>query len=196
MGVIDKILYKEEDNITYLAIIDYKTGSTDIKLDNLEYGIGLQLPIYLYLSSNMKIKNTKVVGFYLQKLLSSNLDNTKDYITSKENSLKLEGYSTNNESELSKFDTTYNDSKLIKSMKTSSSDFYSYSKVLSEEEIDTLINKVDNLVDKTIDNILESDFTIDPKIINGENVSCKFCEYRDICFRKEKDLTYINSNDE
>lgn len=196
MGVIDKVLYKEEESVTYLAIIDYKTGSTDIKLNNLEYGIGLQLPIYLYLSSNMKIKNTKVTGFYLQKLLSSNLDNTKDYMTARENSLKLEGYSTNNESELSMFDTTYNDSKLIKSMKTSSSGFYSYSKVLSEEEIDNLINKVDALVDKTIDNILKSDFTIDPKIINGENVSCKFCEYRDICFRKEKDLTYINNNDD
>lgn len=195
MGVIDKVLYKEEDSVTYLAIIDYKTGSTDIKLDNIDYGIGLQLPIYLYLSSNMKIKNTKVVGFYLQKLLSSSLDNTKEYITAKENSLKLEGYSINNESELSKFDTTYNDSKLIKSMKTSSGGFYSYSKVLSEEEIDNLIDKVDKKVDSVIDNILDSDFTIDPKIINGENVSCKFCEYKDICFRKEKDLTYINNND-
>ena len=31
--------------------------------------------------------------------------------------------------------------------------------------------------------------------IKFENVSCKFCEYRDICYRKEKDLTYINNND-
>ena len=196
MGVIDKVLYKEEDDVTYLAIIDYKTGSTDIKLDNIDYGIGLQLPIYLYLSSNLKIKNTKVVGFYLQKLLSSNLDNTKDLMTARENSLKLEGYSIDNESELSLFDTTYNDSKLIKSMKTSSSGFYSYSKVLSKEEIDKLISKIDKEVDNVIDSILDSDFAIDPKIINGENVSCKFCEYRDICYRKEKDLTYINSSND
>lgn len=192
MGIIDKVLYKEEDNNTYLAVIDYKTGSTDIKLDNKDYGIGLQLPIYLYLSSNMKIKNVKVAGFYLQKLLSTNLDNTKDYITAKENTLKLEGYSVDNESILSKFDTTYNDSKLIKSMKTTSSGFYSYSKVLSEEEITNLVKETSSLIEKTIDNILEGDFTIDPKIINGDNISCKFCEYKDICFRKEKDLTYIN----
>ena len=37
----------------------------------------------------------------------------EDYITSKEDSLKLEGYSIDNENILSKFDTTYNDSKLI-----------------------------------------------------------------------------------
>ena len=191
MGVIDKVLYKEED-VTYLVVIDYKTGSTDIKLDNKEYGIGLQLPIYLYLSSKMEFKNVKVVGFYLQKLLSSNLDNTKDYETARENTLKLEGYSVDNESILSKFDTTYNDSKLIKSMKTSSNGFYSYSKVLSEEDIVSLVNDTDDLIDKVISNILEADFAIDPKVINGENVSCKFCDYKDICFRREKDLNYIN----
>jgi ATP-dependent helicase/nuclease subunit B len=193
MGVIDKVQYKEEDGVTYLAVIDYKTGSTNIRLDNKEYGIGLQLPIYLYLSSKMKIKNVKIVGFYLQKLLSNNISQkNKDYQTERENALKLEGYSINNESILSKFDTTYNDSKLIKSMKTTNSGFYSYSKVLTEEEIDSLIEETEHLINKRIENILESDFTIDPKIIDGKNVSCEFCEYKDICYRREKDLIYIN----
>ena len=196
MGIIDKVLYKEEDDITYLAVIDYKTGNTNIKLDNMEYGIGMQLPIYLYLTSNMKFKNIEVVGFYLQKLLSTNLDNTKDYITARENNLKLEGYSINNPSILSKFDKTYNDSKLIKSMKTSKNGFYSYSKVLDKEEIDNIITSTDEMIDKVIDNILEADFSINPKVIDGENVSCKFCEYRDICFRRENDIVYINRNEE
>ena len=196
MGIIDKVLYKEEDDITYLAVIDYKTGNTNIKLDNMEYGIGMQLPIYLYLTSNMKFKNIEVVGFYLQKLLSTNLDNTKDYITARENNLKLEGYSINNPSILSKFDKTYNDSKLIKSMKTSKNGFYSYSKVLDKEEIDNIITSTDKMIDKVIDNILEADFSINPKIIDEENVSCKFCEYRDICFRRENDIVYINKSKE
>lgn len=196
MGIIDKVLYKEEDDITYLAVIDYKTGNTNIKLDNMEYGIGMQLPIYLYLTSNMKFKNIEVVGFYLQKLLSTSLDNTKDYITARENNLKLEGYSINNPSILSKFDKTYNDSKLIKSMKTSKNGFYSYSKVLDKEEIDNIITSTDEMIDKVIDNILEADFSINPKVIDGENVSCKFCEYRDICFRRENDIVYINKSKE
>lgn len=196
MGVIDKVLYKEDDDKTLLAVIDYKTGSTDIKLDNKEYGIGLQLPIYLYLSSKMKIKNVKIVGFYLQKLLSNNLDNTKDYATAKENTLKLEGYSIDNESLLSEFDTTYRNSQLIKSMKTSNNGFYSYSKVLNEEEINNLIKETESLIDNSVNQILEANFKIDPKIINGENVSCNFCEYRDICYRKEKDIIYINKREE
>ncbi|MGN1342021.1 MAG: PD-(D/E)XK nuclease family protein [Bacilli bacterium] len=196
MGVIDKILYKEEDGITYLAVIDYKTGNTNIKLDNMEYGIDMQLPIYLYLTSNMKFKDIEVVGFYLQKLLGTNLDNTKDYMTARENNLKLEGYSINNPSILSKFDKTYNDSKLIKSMKTSKNGFYNYSKVLDKEEIDDIITSTDEMIDKAIDNILEADFTINPKVIDGDNVSCKYCEYKDICFRRENDIVYINRREE
>lgn len=192
MGVIDKILYHEEEGITYLVVIDYKTGNTSIKLDNIKYGIDMQLPIYLYLSSNLEFKNVYVVGFYLQKLLNSNLDNTKDYETARENNLKLEGYSTDNVEALSRFDTTYNDSKLIKSMKTSKNGFYSYSKVLSSSSIDNLINETNNVIDENVESIINADFTIDPKVIDGDNVSCRYCEFKDICFKKEKDLVYIN----
>ena len=195
-GVIDKVLYKEEDDVTYVVVIDYKTGSTNINLKNMEYGLGMQLPIYLYLSSKMELKNVKVVGFYLQKLFSSTLDNTKDYLEEKEGSLKLEGYSIDEENILSKFDTTYNDSKLIKSMKTTSNGFSSYSKVLSTDEIDKMINTTDKLIDTSIDNILTCDFTIDPKVIDGDNVSCLFCEYRDICYNREKDIIYINRKED
>ena len=196
MGVIDKLMYREEDGITYLVVIDYKTGSTDIKLDYMDYGLGLQLPIYLYLSSKMDLSNPKVVGFYLEKLLVMPTDNKKDYTIAKEDTLKLEGYSINDEHILSKFDKTYNDSKIIKGMKTSSKGFYSYSKVLSEEDINNLINKTDEIIDKTINSIIEADFSINPKVIDGDNISCKYCEYKDICYMNEKDINYIIRSEE
>lgn len=193
MGVIDKVLYKVEDKVTYLVVIDYKTGNPSISIDNLEYGFNLQLPIYLYLSSNMNLQNIKIVGFYLQKILTTSLDNTKDYLTAKENNLKLEGYSLKNEQILSKFDTTYQDSKLIKSMKLTKEGFSHYSKVLSEEEIKEIITKVEEIINKSIIQIENADFTIDPKVLDGENISCKYCEYQSICYRRAKDITYINT---
>lgn len=198
-GVIDKVLYKEEDDITYLVVIDYKTGNSSIDIKNMEYGLGMQLPIYLYLSSKIGLKNVKVVGFYLQKLFNTSLDNSKDYLEEKESKLKLDGYSINNENILSKFDTTYHDSKLIKSMKTTNNGFYKYSKVLSDDEMDEMILLADNMIDNSIDGILDCDFDIDPKVINGSNESCSLCEYKDICYQREKDIVYINKearNDE
>lgn len=144
----------------------------------------------------MELKNVKVVGFYLQKLFNSTLDNSKDYLTSRENNLRLEGYSIDEENILSMFDTTYNDSKLIKSMKTTSKGFSSYSKVLSSEEIDNILINTDKLIDTATNEILDTDFTINPKIINGKNVSCDFCEYKDICYLREKDKVYINKESE
>ena len=196
MGVIDKILYKEEEDTIYLVVIDYKTGNTSIKIDNINYGLDMQLPIYLYLSKNLNKDNTKVVGFYLQKLLRTNLDSKKDYDTAREELLKLEGYSVSNESYLSMFDTTYEDSKMIKSLKKGKNGFYSYSKVLSEEEMDEIVKKTEEKIDEVINNILEGDFTINPKIIDSDNVSCKYCEYKDICYMREKDKVYINTKEE
>ena len=197
-GVIDKVLYKEEDNKTYLVVIDYKTGSSDaIDLKNMEYGLNLQLPIYLYLSSKMELKNIKVVGFYLQKLFNMpSINGTNDYDEERAKTLKLEGYSINEENILSKFDNNYSNSNIIKSMKVTPKGFSSNSKVLSEEEINTMIDNTDKIIDTAIKDILEGDFSINPKVINGKSISCDRCEYKEICYQRENDIVYINREDD
>lgn len=52
-GRIDKMLYKLDGDNAYIAIIDYKTGGDKPSLNNLEDGLNLQLPSYIYLASNM-----------------------------------------------------------------------------------------------------------------------------------------------
>ena len=197
-GVIDKVLYKEEDNKTYLVVIDYKTGSSDaIDLKNMEYGLNLQLPIYLYLSSKMELKNIKVVGFYLQKLFNMpSINGTNDYDEERAKTLKLEGYSINEENILSKFDNNYSNSNIIKSMKVTPKGFSSNSKVLSEEEINTMIDNTDKIIDTAIKDILEGDFSINPKVINGKSISCDRCEYKEICYKRENDIVYINREED
>ena len=197
-GVIDKVLYKEEDNKTYLVVIDYKTGSSDaIDLKNMEYGLNLQLPIYLYLSSKMELKNIKVIGFYLQKLFNMpSINGTNDYDEERAKTLKLEGYSINEENILSKFDNNYSNSNIIKSMKVTPKGFSSNSKVLSEEEINTMIDNTDKIIDTAIKDILEGDFSINPKVINGKSISCDRCEYKEICYQRESDIVYINREED
>ena len=67
VGIIDKILYKEDYDKTYVTLVDYKTGNDDISLKYLDYGINIQLPIYLYLSDYLNLRNILYSGFYLQK---------------------------------------------------------------------------------------------------------------------------------
>ncbi len=187
MGIIDKIMYKEEDEQTLVALIDYKTGNTNIDLNKTIYGLSMQLPVYLYLAKNSGLKNVKIAGFYLQNIINKNND---------ENNLKLNGYSTSNKEILKQFDSSYENSNLIKSMRTKTDgEFYSYTKTLNEKEIDNLITLVDQKIEEAGNNILEANFDINPKKINGINIGCNYCTFKDICFKKENDTIYLKEQD-
>ena len=186
-GYIDKVRILKEGNNTYVSIIDYKTGNTDLSLDNINYGLNMQLPMYLYLIKK-DMDNVSVVGFYLQKILENKKINSKDIKKDEFDSLKLIGYTINNEDLIEKFDDTYNDSEVIKGMKTTKSGFYQYTKLISEEEIEKIINIVDKNIDEVIKSLKNGDFEINPKRIDNELVGCKFCNFKDLCFKKEEDI--------
>ena len=195
MGVIDKLMYKETDKEILMSIIDYKTGSTDINLSNIIYGLDMQLPIYLYLANNIdNIKEKKIVGFYLQKLLHPiiNKDYKKTKLALEEANLKLNGYSISNQKLLEEFDDSYIKSEVIGSMSTTKDGSFShYAKVLEEKEIKKLEEIVEKNIDTAILNIKNAKFEINPKIIGNDNKSCKYCQFYDICFKQNKDLVKL-----
>lgn len=195
MGVIDKLVYKKCNDKTIVAIIDYKTGNPNTNLNNVIYGLDMQLPIYLYLAKNTnKLSKVEVAGFYLQKVLNNEI--VKDYKNSynklKEDNLKLVGYSNSDVNILSEFDKTYNDSLMVKSLKTTKEGFYTYSKVISSENIDKITNIIENKIKENTSSILDCEFDINPKRQKyNEILGCKYCSFSDICFRKEEDIVDI-----
>ena len=203
-GIIDKMMYKDD----LVALIDYKTGHPDINLGRVIYGIDMQLPIYWYLVVNSTlIKEPKFVGMYLQRILSSEqrIDEDKTMEEIKESNLKLVGYSTNDMSRIEVFDPTYENSEFIRGMKlTKAGTFSGYTKLVSDNELDGLVNIIDNTINSNRDNILNGEFPINPKQIGKDLVGCEFCKYRDICYRKNedivplkeyKDLSYLGGED-
>lgn len=179
-GIIDKVLYKECGDKTYLALIDYKTGNDDISLDYLNYGLNMQLPIYLYLSNYLNLRNVVYSGFYLQKF---NIVN-KDY--------RLIGYSNSDRDILSIIDNNYDNSKIIKGMKAlKDGNFSNNAKVLNNSEINKIVEITKKKIEEVIDNIKNNKFDINPKVNGDNNIGCEFCKYRDICFVKKKDKVSI-----
>lgn len=192
-GFVDKIKYSKIDKVA--SIIDYKTGTPVINLNNCYYGLDLQLPIYLYLLKHHKyLYDYDVAGFYLQHILPK-IENYKsgvDYEIDRKTKYKLQGYSNSNVDIISKFDKTYTDSKIITSLKiTKSGEFYSNSKILSNEQMDNLVKLVDKKIDEAIEKIEKRDFEINPKVIDKKN-GCDFCPYKDICYKKEEDIKYLD----
>ena len=184
VGIIDKILYKEDYDKTYVTLVDYKTGNDDISLKYLDYGINIQLPIYLYLSDYLNLRNILYSGFYLQKFNITDGD------------YRLLGYSNSNRDILSILDDNYDNSKIIKGMKTlKDGSFSRYTKVLSNDEIDKIKNITKNKIDEVINNIKENKFDINPKVDGDKNIGCDYCKFRDICFVKKKNKVLIEGTE-
>ena len=200
MGFIDKLMYKKYNDKDMIAIVDYKTGNPSINLNNVLYGLDMQLPIYLYLARNSNnFNNPIIVGFYLQKILNSIVlkDYKNSYLDLKKDNLKLNGYSIDKIELLEEFDNSYNKSSVIKAMSTTKSgEFSHYAKVISEEEIDKLIEIISNNIDKATDDIINAKFDINPKVIGKENKGCNYCMFYDICYRSAKDLVKLKEVDD
>ena len=180
IGIIDKVLYYQDDDTTYVALIDYKTGADQITLKYLKYGLNIQLPIYLYLSSKLNLKNIVYSGFYLQKFNITE----KDY--------RLIGYSNSDKAVLERFDREYYNSKIIKGMKTKNDgSFYKSAKVLSNDEIKEITDITESQIKNVIENIQNNNFDINPKISEGKNISCTYCKFKDICFVTKLDEVTI-----
>lgn len=178
-GIIDKISYYGNN----LIVTDYKTGSVNTKLENIDSGLNLQLPAYVYLIKE-GIKDKKIVGFYFQKLLNNQKMDDDEKPAS---DLKLEGYTINKENIIEKIDQTYENSEIIKGMKKSKNGFYSYTKLISEEEIDKISDLVNEKIHEAIKSVESGKFDINPKKINKET-SCKYCKYKDLCYREDEDI--------
>ena len=190
-GIVDKLMYKDD----LVALIDYKTGNPDININNVIYGIDMQLPIYWYLVVNSNlIKEPKFVGMYLQKILSpeQKIEEEKTIEEQKEDNLKLVGYSSSDMFRIEVFDPTYEKSIYIRSMTLTKEGRYSANtKVLTDEELNGLIDVIDKKIDENRDDILRGNFSINPKQIGDDLVGCEFCKYRDICFRKNEDIVSL-----
>lgn len=197
-GTIDKIMYYKKIEDTYFSIIDYKSGSVDTNIELMKYGLHMQLPVYLYLIHYSKVfANPIFTGIYYQNILFPypNYEG-KDISLLKQERIKLQGYSIEDPSIIERFDSTMEKSELIKSMAyTEEKGFSRYSKVINDDTLYELVKYTKNYISKETDEIIEGDFFINPKYYDGENISCKFCSFRDLCYMKERDIKYLDKVD-
>ena len=187
-GVVDKILYINDNVI----IIDYKTGSSDkISKDRFEYGLTVQLPIYMYLLETINPK-LNVAGIYLQKILNISIqkDKKKTEEELKLENLKLQGLTLNDESILPNIDSEYDSSKIIQSLKIKKSTGELKGQLYSYEDKEDFKQKMEKVITDCINNVYDAKFPISPYKIDKET-GCSYCSFKDICFKNENQYKII-----
>ena len=191
-GFIDKILFKTFHDKTYYAVFDYKTGNATLNLDYLEDSLYLQLPLYIYLINKSNLfDNPSFVGFFYQYLLQNYKDSEEQI-----KNLKLVGYTTDDKVILSYLDEDYENNSFVKGLSVKKDgELSSRSKVLSDSELEDIMNSINKALEKSLKIIDNNAFDIAPKIINNKNISCEFCPFKEVCFVSASDYIYLTKKE-
>ena len=62
--------------------------------------------------------------------------------------------------------------------------------------MDDLVSKIDILINNTIKSIENGEFNINPKVYKKKNISCEYCNFKDICFVQKDDEVVLEDKDE
>jgi len=185
-GVIDKLLSFNESLVKRFVIIDYKTGKETLNLNHAVYGMHAQLIYYVYLL-NTEIQDAHVSGIFEQTIFikTLNQDHPKTYEMLEEEYFKLKGAFEDDLDILGKLDTNYQEATYIKGLKvkkdgTLSATAPSY----KQETLNKAMQHIESLILEAIDDIFSLDFKINPIKDQSKYLSCKYCKFSDICFKK------------
>lgn len=196
-GIVDKCLVVNNN----IVIIDYKTGTSDhIDRDIFEYGITIQLPIYLYLLKNLN-KEYNIVGMYLQHILEGLIEKkdtrNKTIDEVRFNRLRLDGITLDNINMISDFDKSATESDIILGLKMNSNgEWANQKRIMSKEDQEDIYNNIKKIIEDCINNVSDAKFDIKPISIKNKIDGCNYCKYRDICYKRESDTNIIQLTSE
>ena len=192
-GYIDKLIFEKINDKYYAAIIDLKTGSTAIEPSIFKYGLSLQVPFYLYLlrrdTKETRFNDACILGLYIHNILNKVND---------EKSLKYNGLTIDNKEVLHILDSTYQSSSLITGLSIKNDgEFKNLNRIIKEEDLNNLENLIDSKIDEFLSDVFNCNFNItskiDDKTSTKKDLSCKYCEYKAICYKTSSDTIYLNS---
>ena len=192
-GIIDVVMTLDNN----FFIVDYKTGSTNINISNLEFGLESQLIFYLYLVDQVDENLSLPSGFFYSpvysKLLNAKVGKTYEQLLLE--SWKLVGYVS--EEKLADVDSAYFEDSFIKGVKAkkNSTELKKGAKLLSAQKQYDLIRHLETLIDQAVIDMETGRFDVNPKGSELSSQSCSYCEYKDICFKTKANFIELKTEE-
>jgi ATP-dependent helicase/nuclease subunit B len=191
-GRIDRVdQAKGENDSTYLRVIDYKSSEKDVNLNEVYYGLALQMLTYLDIVIThsdelveMKASPAGVLYFHVHNPLISTsklltIDEIENEIMKK---FKMNGLMVGDPDVIKLMDQTLEsgDSQIISAGIKKDGNLTKKSKVASLDEFDNLRNYVRKLYQSTGEAIVEGQVDIAPYKLK-DKTPCTFCAYKSVC---------------
>jgi len=188
-GRIDRVDAYEDEEGSYMKIIDYKSGSKNFDLSEVYYGLQLQLMIYLdaMLTHHKHPQNkpVKPAGIFYFKIDDPMVKTDERIVETIEKEirkkLKLKGLVLKDVQIVRHMDREIEGSSEILPVSLGKTqEFHKWSSVLSHEGFHAVLKHVRNLVKEITGEIIKGNIRIEP-CKNGKYTACSFCSYQGIC---------------
>ena len=169
-GSIDRVDICDD----YIRIIDYKTGSKTFNLNDILYGINLQMLVYLYAlirGENSPIKDLKPAAILYQPS-SRSID---------DKGLAMNGLVTDDVSVVRKMENDMGGIFIPKAQLTKSGTISGvYKSFVNSEVFEQIFDIIEKLIKRAGERILNGDIRVLP-IDGKESDACKYCDFSAVC---------------
>ncbi|MGN0587365.1 MAG: PD-(D/E)XK nuclease family protein [Oscillospiraceae bacterium] len=188
-GAVDRVdIYQKPDGRIYIRVVDYKTGAKDFSYADIYYGINMQMLLYLF-----ALTDPKCSGKYRSALPAGVL-----YMPAKDASLVPRRYADDISKEAAAENSTYKmkgvvleDDDIINAMesgangefipvKAGKSAYYTYSKLISDDELKALRKYSEDIIADTAKKITSGRVEAEP-LVRGKHTPCSYCDYKSVC---------------
>ncbi|MBS4218042.1 helicase-exonuclease AddAB subunit AddB [Bacillus sp. FJAT-49711] len=192
-GRIDRVDKAEDENGVYLRVIDYKSSSRDLDLNEVYHGLALQMLTYLdiIITHSNKLIGTEatpagVLYFHVHNpmITSEKLLTLEDIENEILKEFKMKGLLLGDPDIIRLMDNSLETgtSNIISASinKDGSLSAKSQGSSASEEDFNTLRRFVRTLYQESGNRIIQGDVNIDPYKL-GDRTPCQFCSYKSVC---------------
>ena len=190
-GRIDRVDACETGDSVYVKVIDYKSGSRKFDLAALYYGLQLQLVVYMNAAVEMEQKkhpDKKVIPaamlyYHIDDPMVEDGENmTPEEINARLlQELKMTGIVNKNDDAVRLLDNEFTvKSDILPLERKKDGTFSAYSSVISEGDMHTVSNYVNQKIRQLGRGILDGTISVNPYEQNG-NQACTYCVYKSVC---------------
>ena len=198
-GKIDRVDVEEEDGTVYIKVIDYKSSTRKLSLEEVLNGEQLQLVTYSAIAYEIEKSIYPDKDIQIAGLLYYSFDDPVIEIESSEidtdteqpefsdqekldaermEKMKLQGFVNESPAVIQKMDHTCNQSLPVKLDKNG--DIKKSENVVSADQIRTIMELTRENIEELGSQIAEGKIAIEP-YKNKSNTGCDYCEFKNIC---------------